>query len=336
MFNPAGNFGVDEFAAAAKDDDNAERIMCQQVWCIPHESNIDDVAPLKPEIVRGRFGTTPQGIVPAATDCITAAIDIHKRFGAWGVIAWRNDGTGHLLDYGTVEIPSDDVGLEKAILFSLREFRDRVEQGWTVEGSGELRVPDQVWIDAGYQSPTVYRFIREARDMRYRPAIGQGQNQQQGQLVYNRPKKTGAMVKYIGEEFHLAWIPKDEVFLVETNADYWKAWLHQRLRTDLGKPGALSFYQSLNRNQHNTLAKQLTAEREVVEFIEGRGDRRKWIRESRSNHYLDTLYMACTAAHLCNVRLATEPARPLAPVAPPAKTTLRMPDGRPYLVTERA
>jgi len=335
LFPTAGTFGVKEFKAAAKGDDNAERIMCQQIWCVPHESNIDDVTPLKPEIVKGRFGTTPQGIVPVETDCITAALDVHKRFGAWGVIAWRKDGTGHVLDYGTLEIPSDDVGEERAILLALREFRERVMQGWIVEGSGQPRVPDQAWIDAGYMTPVVYRFIREAKDMRFRPAVGRGQNQQARQLVYNRPKKTGAIVKFIGEEYHLSLLPKDRVFLVETNSDYWKAWLHQRLRTELGRPGALSFYASLDRNQHNTLAKQLTAEREVIEFVEGRGDRRKWIRESRSNHYLDTLYMACAAAHLCKVRLATEPAPPPRPFAPPKKTTLRMPDGRPFLVTER-
>jgi hypothetical protein len=42
----------------------------------------------------------------------------------------------------------------------------------------------------------------------------------------------------------------------------------------------------------------------------GRGVAVKWELKRRQNHWLDALYHACAAGHLCGVKLVKEPPRP--------------------------
>jgi hypothetical protein len=86
------------------------------------------------------------------------------------------------------------------------------------------------------------------------------------------------------------------------NADHWKTWGHQRLSTPVGQPGAMTLFQAQPK-EHLSFAKHLTAEVKTEEFISGKGLVTKWERLRRSNHWLDALYNACAAGHLCGVRL---------------------------------
>ncbi len=88
--------------------------------------------------------------------------------------------------------------------------------------------------------------------------------------------------------------------------------------------------------EHLALAKHLTAETKTEEFVSGRGVLVKWERLRRQNHWFDALYNACAAGHLCGVRLVGErPVNLETQPVPPRRPPLTMPDGRPFLVTER-
>jgi hypothetical protein len=94
----------------------------------------------------------------------------------------------------------------------------------------------------------------------------------------------------------------------------WKTWVHQRLSTPLGQPGALTLFLAQPK-EHLSFARHLTAEVKTEEFISDKGLVTKWERLRRNNHWLDALYNACAAGHLCGVRLlggkstTTQPAR---------------------------
>jgi hypothetical protein len=60
-------------------------------------------------------------------------------------------------------------------------------------------------------------------------------------------------------------------------------------------------------HEHLVLAKLLTAERKIEEFVSGKGVVVKWERLRRQNHWFDALYNASAAAHFCGVRLVEEP-----------------------------
>src|SRR6478736_6739591 len=62
--------------------------------------------------------------------------------------------------------------------------------------------------------------------------------------------------------------------------------------------------------EHLALAKHLTAEQKVEEFVAGKGIVVRWERKRRQNHWFDALYNACAAEHLCGARLVPEPPRP--------------------------
>jgi hypothetical protein len=160
-----------------------------------------------------------------------------------------------------------------------------------------------VWIDAGYMTPVVYTFCREA-GQRFVPVIGRGAAQQHRQW-YNRPTRTGSIVKHLGEGFHLNWQPTEKLHLGEADADYWKTWVHQRLSTPLGSPGSMTLFQAAP-EEHLALAKHLTAEKKVEEFVAGRGVVIRWERLRRQNHWFDALYNACAAGSLAGVRLVDE------------------------------
>jgi hypothetical protein len=160
-----------------------------------------------------------------------------------------------------------------------------------------------VWVDAGYTTEVVYAFCRESGE-RFRPSIGRGAAQQHRQW-YNRPTQTGAIVKHIGEGFHGNWLPAEQLYLLEIDADHWKSWVHQRLSTPMGSAGAMTLFQAPSQ-AHLSLAKHLTAETKTEEFVAGKGVVVKWERIRRQNHWFDALYNACAAGHLVGVRLVDE------------------------------
>lgn len=168
-----------------------------------------------------RANDIPRGHAPEESECVTVAIDLGKYLTHWIVVAWAGDASGHIVDYGCIELPSRDLGVEQAIMIGLEQFDDIATAGWPQLSSDEAVIA--VWIDAGYVPDVVYQFCRDAKQRSgyelYWPAIGRGATQQRSQW-YNRPKRTGAVVKYVGEGFHVSWVSSVETMLVEVNADH--------------------------------------------------------------------------------------------------------------------
>ncbi|QDU28516.1 Phage terminase large subunit (GpA) [Anatilimnocola aggregata] len=304
LFLGAGDVAADEWRASrATEEELAEREMRQFVWCIPVEATKWNQTPLAVTELAARHGSWAKGIIPADARFLTAAIDIGKYLTHWALIAWREGATGHLVDYGRLEVPSQDLGVEQAVMVTLRQFRDLVTNGWPKLGTDKPMIPDQVWVDAGYQTDVVYAFVRESGN-RFRPAVGRGAAQQRRQN-YNQPTQATNTVHHIGEGFHLAVQQAAGVYLVEANADHWKTWVHARLSTPLTSPGALTFYQA-GPHEHLALARHLTAETKVEEFIAGQGVVTRWERIRKDNHWLDAIYNACAAGYLAGARLIAE------------------------------
>ncbi len=239
-----------------------------------------------------------------------------------------------MVDYGRIEVASDDLGVEQATMVALRQFRAMDVEGWPmgVDG-GERMKPSLAFIDAGYMTDVVYAFRRESGN-RFLPAVERGALQQHQQW-YDRPTQTGSIVKYLGDGFHINWLPNVNVHLVEVNSDHWKSWVHQRLCTPTTSPGAITFFQA-SPTEHLAFTKHLTAEVKTEEFIAGKGMVTKWDRKRKQNHWFDALYNACAAGHYCGVRLVEEEPReaPPKPKQQPQPKRLR-PDGSPWIDQER-
>ena len=305
LFLTAGDVAGDQWRAArSPDEDNAEREMRQFVWCLPVASLVESQVSLGAHELANRMTDLPRGVAPRETVCISAAMDLGKYLNHWVVVAWCPGATGHVIDYGRIEVASPDIGVEPALLASMRQFRDISEFGWPIGNSHGKRLPaDQVWIDAGYMTHVVYTFCREAGD-RFRPAIGRGATQQRTEWKQG-PTSTGSIVKKIGEGYHLSRLQNERILLCEIDADHWKTWVHLRLATPVDSPGAMRLFHA-NPEEHLSLARHLTAERKTEEFVAGRGIVVRWERIRKQNHWFDALYNACAAGHFAGVRLVED------------------------------
>ncbi|KAA5541898.1 hypothetical protein FYK55_17020 [Roseiconus nitratireducens] len=306
LFTTAGDVAADEWRASrAVDEENAEREMRQFVWCVPVAPSKWEETSVDAHELSQRMAGLPRGVVPEGTFRLTAGMDLGKYLNHWILVAWSESGSGQIVDYGRIEVPTDDLGVEKATAVALREFKDLAQSGWPIGNAhGEIVRPNQVWVDAGYMTPVVYAFCRQMGEKRYRPAVGRGVAQQHRQW-YNRPKTTGSIVKHIGEGYHFSYLRAERLQLVEIDSDHWKSWVHARLTTPLETPGAIKLFQAAP-HEHLALAKHLTAEQKVEEFVAGKGVVVKWERLRRQNHWFDALYNACAAGHFCGVRLVEE------------------------------
>jgi phage terminase large subunit GpA-like protein len=309
LFLTPGDLAADEWRASrSADEENAEREMRQFVWCLPTVAAKWEETSVKAHELASRIAPLARGIVPSTAERLTAAIDLGKYLCHWIVVAWSPRAVGHVVDYGRLEVASEDLGVEQALLVALREFKALVQEGWPRgTAAGNRLLSDQVWIDSGYMTPVVYAFCRETGE-RFRPAMGRGAAQQRRQW-YNRPTHTGSTVKHIGEGYHLNRLPTEKLLLCEVDADHWKTWVHQRLSTPLDSAGAMTLFQAAPA-EHLALAKHLTAEVKTEEFIAGKGVVVKWERLRRQNHWFDALYNASAAGHYCGVRLVSEPHQP--------------------------
>jgi phage terminase large subunit GpA-like protein len=336
LFATAGDLAADEWRAArAGDEDNAEREMRQFVWCLPSQPQKWEQISLATQEIINRATDIPRGFLPAATTHVTAAIDLGKFLTHWVVVAWSEQATGHIVDYGRIEVAFNELGLEQALMLALREFREMCVAGWPRVGAHtEHKSADYAWVDAGYTSHVPYAFCRES-GQRFLPAVGRGAAQQRAQW-YNRPTQTGSVVQHIGEGFHINHLPAENLFLVETDADHWKTWVHERLKTPLKSPGAMTLFKG-GSLEHLGLAKHLTAEVKTEEFVPGKGLVVRWQCLNRNNHWFDALYNACAAGHLAGVRLIkleppAEPPKRRHAVLDPGRTRA---DGGPWVDLSR-
>jgi phage terminase large subunit GpA-like protein len=310
LFLTPADLAADEWRAArSADEDNAEREMRQFVWCLPVAPSKQDETTLHAEEIMLRQSNWPRGLVPPDCTILTAAIDLGKYLCHWIVVGWRPDASCYIVDYARIEVASDSMALEQALMVSLRQFRDLVKDGWPVSqefsaSPGKNRLtPTHVLVDAGYMTPVVYAFVRENRNP-FHPAVGRGASQQRSQS-YHHPTSGGNTVRHIGENYHVNHQQADRVDLVEMDADAWKTWIHQRLTTPLDQPGAMRLYKAPPQ-EHMSLAKHLTAERKTEEFVAGKGVVTRWERIRRQNHWFDALYNAAVAGHAAGVRLIRE------------------------------
>ncbi len=325
LFVTAGDVGADEWQATrSANEDNAERELRQFVWAVPHIPPKLDLSSLSFEQISRRVIAIPRGIVPSDCLSLSAAIDIGKYLAHWIAIAWCQEERCHVVDYGRLEVPGAEMAVEKAILVALRQFRDLCELGWK-RPDGSMRPPELVLIDSGYQAPTVYGFVKEA-GRRFMPAIGRGSGQQSNHN-YQRPKGAGSQTIWTGDGCHVSRLEVEGVDLVEANADFWKSFLHARIATPLSTAGALSLFNA-SPEEHLSLAKHLTSEKQVEEFLAGKGTVVRWVRQSRNNHWFDAAYNACVAGCLLGIRSSDSDSNsPDVVVNPP----VTRPDGRGWL-----
>jgi phage terminase large subunit GpA-like protein len=335
-----GTIAVEEYKAArAVDEQSAEKKMCQFYWARPYQPDITEAVMLNANAITMRTMRWARGVIPAGAKALTVGIDLGLHLGHYLVVAWFDGFAGHVVDYGRFDVPGRDLGPDRAIELALRQLHDTtLAVGWRREEDGEAVTADMSLIDCGYQQDAVFRFLHshppEVRQ-HYRAAKGYGAGKFRAER-YRKPKSTSNAVLAIGEGYHLAKYADANSVVFEFSANFWKSFLHARLATALQTgvitPGALSLFATSPR-EHLTIAKHFTAEKRVIEYVEGEGNQEVWHRVHKNNHWLDCGSQATAAAHWLGLRFVPPAADPTA--ESPTEEGITMPDGRPFYIGDR-
>lgn len=290
-------------ASRSEDTEAAEKARLQFAWAKPFKPDMEASIPVDRKIIMARSNAIPEKVVPSNTLYLAIGLDLGAYLAHWILVAHLDNGTLHEVQYGAIKVNSLNLGVEHALKACLHEFKDMVNAGWATP-DGTPRIPDRALIDSGYQgekgSRVVYDFISEHGGGRFYAADGRG-DATDGAKQYSHPAQVSTKVFVISEQYYIG-LTEQSVMLVAINSNYWKSWVHKRLTTPIGLPGALSLHQGEG-NTHEKLAKHLTSERSEFSPRPGKGNVEIWVKKPGANHWFDALYYACVGLHMAGARI---------------------------------
>ena len=242
--------------------------------------------------------------VPLKCDRLTMFVDVQKALLFYVVIAWAEDFTGAVIDYGSwpdqhrheysladanpsIQTLFPKAGFEGALYAALSALTDEcLGREWEREDGAVLKI-ERALVDAnwGQSTDVVYQFCR--------------QSSHAGVILPSHGRYVGASSKPMteyrkqqGDRLGFNWmIPnvagKRAIRHVIYDTNYWKSFIHARLAVPIGDKGALTLYGRIP-GAHQLFAEHLTAEYRVK--TQGRGrtvDEWKLKPQSHDNHFLD-------------------------------------------------
>lgn len=295
LFWTAGDVARREWnARRAPDEDIAERELCQFVWALPAPEGVSDITELSQVGITSRQHGNTRGHLHDDTERMTVGMDLGHHICHWTAYGWRPDDTPYIADYGIIEAPSRDLGVERGIMTALYEMESLCAAGWSL--GARMVHPEWVWIDARHMGEVVYQFVRETQQTatQYMPSLGFGTSVYQGG-GYIAPRARTRTIRYIGDGYHIEHRQADRCFVAHVSADYWKSQLHGRLQMPTTDPGALTLFRVERDAEHFAFAKHLLAESPTSEFVPGKGEVIKWQVKRPANHWLDSSYLGLVA-----------------------------------------
>ena len=242
--------------------------------------------------------------VPLKCDRLTMFVDVQKALLFYVVIAWAEDFTGAVIDYGSwpdqhrheysladanpsIQTLFPKAGFEGALYAALSALTDEcLGREWEREDGAVLKI-ERALVDAnwGQSTDVVYQFCR--------------QSSHAGVILPSHGRYVGASSKPMteyrkqqGDRLGFNWmIPnvagKRAIRHVIYDTNYWKSFFHARLAVPVGDKGSLTLYGRIP-GAHQLFAEHLTAEYRVK--TQGRGrtvDEWKLKPQSHDNHFLD-------------------------------------------------
>jgi hypothetical protein len=281
---------------------------------------------LTPDEIARKGSGLGRGLVPLKAEKLTAFIDVQGKLLYWMVCAWSPlDFTGHVVEYGsypdqkrpyfqlkdarrTIQQAHPEASTEKAQVYAALSalVEDLAARRFTREDGVEFPI-ERLLVDAGWQTEIVHQFCRRAgRGALLLPSMGH--------YVGASSKPWEQYVRREGELLGFHWrLPKvSETRLsryVQSDINFWKTFLHERLALAIGDPGCLTLWGSDKRPEaHRGLSEHLTAEYRVRTQGHGRTVDEWKLKPGRpDNHWLDCLVGCAVAASMLGCRVQLRP-----------------------------
>ena len=268
---------------------------------------------LAPTRIQRQVSGYDRRIVPPECVCITQGIDVRKVALHWVVRAWRQDGTGFVIDYGVHEVHGttygSDEGLDEAVRKAILSRMEATRTAEYIGTDGELREVDLTLVDAGWRTDAVYAACHQV-GLGIMPVMGFGKSSGCTQANFTEYQRR-TPDKKPGDRWFLS--RKSRLWLVAADADHWKSYEHDRWLTSPERPGSLRMFgiaaddkggrMSDDEKSHHAYARHICNEAEIEE-MKGGVLRRRWRAKSENTHWLDASYYANVAASIKGIRLA--------------------------------
>ncbi|HIK95517.1 MAG TPA: hypothetical protein EYG03_26530, partial [Planctomycetes bacterium] len=282
------------------------------------ETTDDDL--LTVDEIAAKTNRIGRGEIPIGCNALTMFIDVQQNLLFFVLIAWEDNFTGYVVDYGsypdqkrtyftlrdarhTLATVAEGTGLEGSIYAGLETLtEDLLSREWKRDDGAAMRV-DRCLIDAnwGHSTDVVYQFCRQS-------AHAAILTPSHGRFVGASSVPFSDYKRKQGDRVGLNWrIPnvrgKRAVRHVVYDTNYWKSFMHARLAVAMGDPGCLSLFGD-KPDLHRLFAEHITAEYRVK--TEGRGrtvDEWKIRPERADNHWLDGIVGCAVAASIQGVVL---------------------------------
>jgi hypothetical protein len=270
--------------------------------------------------IAGKLNRIERQLVPIGANHLTMFIDVQATLLFYSVIAWEDDFTGYLVDYGTypdqrrtyftlrdaratLAQATKAGGLEGCIYAGLERLTaDCLSREWRRDDGAMLRI-EKCLIDANWGSSTdvVYQFCRQSQFAGLvMPSHGRfvGASSQPFSEYKRKPGDR------VGHNWRIPNVHgKRAVRHVVYDTNFWKTFIHARLAVAMGDRGCLSHFGDTPET-HRLLAEHLSAEYRVR--TEGRGrivDEWKQRPERGDNHWFDCVVGCAVAASMQGVSL---------------------------------
>ena len=257
-----------------------------------------------------------KGRVPVPHEIITCGVDIQKRVLYWSVVSWKDDFTGHVLDYGcypeqkaryfrysdirsTIQRRFRNHGVEGGIHAALSDFIPKMlRKRYERDDGADLQI-DRFLIDAnwGETRDTIYDFCLQQGSRAITPSHGKWYGAASNPISSYK-KKTGDKIGY---NWMMPLVKgRREVRHVVFDTNFWKSFVHARLSTPTGDSGALTLFAS-KKTDHRMFAEQMRSE--TREIVEAKGSGRvvhEWRLKPNKpdNHFFDCIVLTAVAASM--------------------------------------
>lgn len=281
---------------------------------------------LKVKDVQQKINGYGKNVIPQQCNHLTAFIDVQKHCLYYTLIAWENDATGYITEYGA--FPDQKINyytyskirhtLEKAYP-STNDLGSRLYAGLTDLCNYLLRVQTRddglelsvkrLLIDAGwgYSTKKIYQFVREFGRPEVLPYMGVG--------IKASSKPMSEYSCHAGEmnfnHARLARVKDQPIRRVDCDVNYWKSKVTERLALSPGSKGCLTLYKD-KPERHKMMAEQLTAEGFKL-VKSGAREVEEWslFNKGRDNHLFDCVVGAAAAADMEGIKPENDKLQPM-------------------------
>jgi phage terminase large subunit GpA-like protein len=261
-----------------------------------------------------------RGEVPISATRLTMFIDVQQKLLFYAVVAWDDNFTGYIVDYGsypdqdkpnflmrdatkTIQAASTATGLEGQIYGALNALTQKMlPKEFQRDDGAQMRI-DRCLIDANWGASTdiVYQFCRQSNHATVILPT-------HGKYVGASSTPFSEYTRRPGDRVGLNWrIPnlhgKRAVRHAVYDTNFWKSFVQSRWGAAMGDAGCLSIF-GKKAEEHRMFAQHMTAEYRVQ--TQGRGrmvDEWKQRPDKPDNHWLDCIVGCSVAASILGCSL---------------------------------